>query len=88
MSRHIFNVFREGDSTSPLGKLEYIILFTFRYQLELKEEYIARTNKVTEDEKKNKGNELSQISKVAILSLELLLIGIEILLLLSSLSVQ
>lgn len=88
MSRHIFNVFREGDSTSPLGKLEYIILFTFRYQLELKEEYIARTSKVTEDEKKNKGNELSQISKVAILSLELLLIGIEILLLLSSLSVQ
>ncbi|NXI93646.1 OFD1 protein, partial [Psophia crepitans] len=26
----------------------------FKYQLELKEEYIARTNKVTEDEKKNK----------------------------------
>lgn len=38
---------------------EYMILFVSRYQLELKEEYIARTNKVTEDEKKNKGNHLS-----------------------------
>uniref|UniRef100_A0A8C0UCA2 OFD1 centriole and centriolar satellite protein n=1 Tax=Cyanistes caeruleus TaxID=156563 RepID=A0A8C0UCA2_CYACU len=33
---------------------EYIILLVSRYQLELKEEYIARTSKVTEDEKKNK----------------------------------
>lgn len=45
---------------------EYIILFTSRYQLELKEEHIARTNKVTEDEKKNKGNHLFEINKVAV----------------------
>lgn len=45
---------------------EYITPFTSRYQLELKEEYIARTNKVTEDEKKNKGNHLSKINKVAL----------------------
>ena len=45
---------------------ECIILFTSRYQLELKEEYIARTNKVTEDEKKNKGNHLFEINEVAV----------------------
>lgn len=45
---------------------ECIILFTSRYQLELKEEYIARTNKVTEDEKKNKGNHLSEINKIPV----------------------
>lgn len=45
---------------------EYIILFVSRYQLELKEEYIARTNKVTEDEKKNKGNHLSDVDKVPV----------------------
>lgn len=45
---------------------EYMILFVSRYQLELKEEYIARTNKVTEDEKKNKGNHLSEIDKVPV----------------------
>ena len=44
----------------------HIILSTSRYQLELKEEYIARTNKVTEDEKKNKGNNLSEINEVAV----------------------
>uniref|UniRef100_A0A8B9TPT2 OFD1 centriole and centriolar satellite protein n=1 Tax=Anas platyrhynchos TaxID=8839 RepID=A0A8B9TPT2_ANAPL len=36
-----------------------------KYQLELKEEYISRSNKVTEDEKKNKGNHLSEFNKVA-----------------------
>lgn len=45
---------------------EYIILFVSRYQLELKEEHIARTNKVTEDEKRNKGNHLSEIDKVPV----------------------
>lgn len=42
---------------------EYVILCVSRYQLELKEEYIARSNKVTEDEKKNKGRHLSEIDK-------------------------
>uniref|UniRef100_A0A8B9TQV2 OFD1 centriole and centriolar satellite protein n=1 Tax=Anas platyrhynchos TaxID=8839 RepID=A0A8B9TQV2_ANAPL len=37
-----------------------------KYQLELKEEYISRSNKVTEDEKKNKGNHLSEFNKVAL----------------------
>lgn len=45
---------------------EYMILFVSRYQLELKEEYIARTKKVSEDEKKNKGNHLSEIDKVPV----------------------
>lgn len=47
----------------------HIILFTSRYQLELKEEYISRSNKVTEDEKKNKGNRLSEFNKVAVYSI-------------------
>lgn len=46
---------------------EYIIVFVSRYQLELKEEHIARTNKVTEDEKKNKGNHLSETDKVELI---------------------
>uniref|UniRef100_A0A8B9TN39 OFD1 centriole and centriolar satellite protein n=1 Tax=Anas platyrhynchos TaxID=8839 RepID=A0A8B9TN39_ANAPL len=40
-----------------------------KYQLELKEEYISRSNKVTEDEKKNKGNHLSEFNKVAVYSI-------------------
>lgn len=38
------------------GKDLIVVILILRYQLELKDDYIARTNKLLEEERKNKGN--------------------------------
>ena len=34
----------------------FLVILLRRYQLELKDDYISRTNRLTEDERKNKGD--------------------------------
>lgn len=45
--------------SSPSGKVtksSFLVLLIGRYQLELKDDYITRTNRLIEDERKNKGD--------------------------------